>query len=515
MRKVFIALLVVLLVGCQKDRSTENAFALGKLAQVTVLNQEVKINPSGFSPLAAQITFTSDVKTTVKLTVVGKHGAVSNIVNTFAIASLTHQIPILGLYADYLNEVDVDLFNEQGVDLGTSVIKIQTDPLISDMPKILIDVPNANSTNEMNLVSYFGFDKLASPQHPFIFDDFGDIRWYLDYRSSSVLNNLYYEDGVKRLANGNYFFADTSSEAIYEVDVFGNILHSWSVQNLGYQFSHEVIEMPNGNFLCASSKIGQATKEDQVIEIDRSSGSMVKSWDLKNSLQYGRQALTTDLSDWFHINALDYDKTDGGILVSGRVQGVVKLDADNNVEWILAPHKDWGLAGNGLDLNKKLLTPLDGNGKVLENSAVITGLSNAGDFEWNWCQHGSKFLANGEIVIFDDGDQRNFGTTPLYSRAVRYLINPNTMTVKQVWTYGKERGEELFSKIVSSALPDPVTGNMVMSSGDITTNGTHGEVILVDTDTKNVLFEATIIAPKTSGAVTFHRTNRVTMYPNN
>lgn len=512
MKKIFIALVVVLFVGCEKDRPVQTGSVIGNLQQGGIVNQQIVVNPSGFAPLTAQISFTTTTNTWVKITVVGKHGVVSNVANTFSAASLSHQLPILGLYADYLNEVDVTLFDEQGANLGTSVLKIQTAPLSIELPRIKIDVPNANSANEMNLVSYYGYDKSSAPQHPFIFDDFGDIRWYLDYTSSPILNKLVYEDGVKRLLNGNYYFADTASDAIYEIDLFGNILKSWSVKSLGYEFTHEVVEKPNGNFLCASSKLGGSTVEDQVVEIDRNSGALVNSWDLKQSLQYGRQTLTTDKSDWFHINALDYDKTDGGIMVSGRVQGIVKLDANNNVQWIMGPHKDWGIAGNGLDLTKKLLTPLDGSGQPIVDPSVIAGYTNASDFEWNWCQHATKFLPNGEIVIFDDGDQRNFGAAPQYSRAVRYFVDPKALTVKQIWTYGEERGAATYSRIVSDALPDPATGNMVMSSGAITTDTAHGEVIMVDTNTKNVLFEATVTPVNASGPVTFHRTERLTIY---
>ncbi|MCB0663179.1 MAG: aryl-sulfate sulfotransferase, partial [Saprospiraceae bacterium] len=121
----------------------------------------------------------------------------------------------------------------------------------------------------------------------------------------------------------------------------------------GYGFHHHVIEKPNGNFLVTVNDFSKSTVEDVVIEIDRNSGNIINTWDLNESLEKGRQAWETDIADlnvdWFHANALEYSPTDDCILVSGRTQGVVKLDVNNEVKWILAPHKDWDLNGRGQD----------------------------------------------------------------------------------------------------------------------------------------------------------------------
>jgi arylsulfate sulfotransferase len=98
----------------------------------------------------------------------------------------------------------------------------------------------------MTLVSYFGYKDNPSPESPFIFDAFGDIRWYLDFKTSAVLNKLFFDDGMERLQNGDLYFGDISSNAIYEMDLQGNIIDTWTLP--GYQFHHNVQEKPNGNF---------------------------------------------------------------------------------------------------------------------------------------------------------------------------------------------------------------------------------------------------------------------------
>jgi arylsulfate sulfotransferase len=92
------------------------------------------------------------------------------------------------------------------------------------------------------------------------------------------------------------------------------------------------------------------------------------------------------------------------------------VDASNNVKWIMAPHRGWGIAGNGVDLKTKLLQPLDAQGTPISDTGVLEGSTNHPDFEWNWYQHAPKKLNDGELLLFDNGDTRNFKTDSLYSR---------------------------------------------------------------------------------------------------
>lgn len=114
----------------------------------------------------------------------------------------------------------------------------------------------------MTLVSYFGHNGSLFPQRPFIFDSFGEIRWYLNFRTHPQLNQLFYDDGIERLANGNFYFGSgggafggAADNTIYEIDLFGNVLNKWEMPNYG--FHHEVKEKPNGNFLVTVNKLGQ------------------------------------------------------------------------------------------------------------------------------------------------------------------------------------------------------------------------------------------------------------------
>ncbi len=511
MKNSLVCVLVasVLIAACKKDK---NETPDGD-ASVYIKSSSVSVNPSGFAPLSAIIALETSINTKVSIKVTGKHGSNSDVIKEFDQISTSHSIPVLGLYAAHSNDVELMLFDETGKNLGTTNIIIPTDPLIPDMPQITIDVPPATDQSNMTLVSYLGAPPQSGlPHNPFIFDDFGEIRWYVDFTSSAVLNKLNIQDGAELLANGNLYFGDLRTNAIYEIDMFGNILNTWSLSNTEYTFHHQVLEKPNGNFLITVNKTGTGTIEDHVIEISRTTGEVVKVWDFRQSLQTNRTAWTTNSENWLHMNALEYDSTDDCLIISGRVQGVAKVDAGNNVKWIVAPHRGWGIAGNGVDLKTKLLQPLDAKGDPITIPAVLDGAENHPDFEWNWYQHAPKKMKDGGLLLFDNGDTRNYKTDSLYSRIVKYRIDETAMTIQQEWHYGKERGLETYASFVSDADFNEQSGNFIFSPGAVNDDGPrHGKIVEINASTSEVVFEATITPPQTA-RVTFHRTERIKLY---
>ena len=510
MRKLPVYLITLLLLAfaaCKKKDAPSTG-------NVTVTKETVTLNPNGDAPLTASVSLTTSVPTKISIRVEGTHGAESDVDKDFDSVSVFHNLPVLGLYANYNNTVDVTFKDAAGAVLGNKAYHIQTADLPPGIfPAITIDTKEAGLAPGMTLVSYYGNTSAsASPQVPFIFDAFGDIRWYLDFRNNASLGNLFYDVGMERLQNGNLYFGDIASDMIYEMDMQGKIINTWPLP--GYDFHHNVQEKPNGNFLVTVSRQGSATAEDQVVEIDRNSKQIIRSWDLLQSLQYSRQALDVQAVDWIHVNAVIYDASDSSIIISGRTQALVKLDQNNKVVWIMGCHKGWGLAGNGKDLNNYLLQPLDKNNVPIADTNVLLGYTNAPDFEWNWYQHAPLLMPNGDVMVFDNGgDNRNFSGSGQYSRAVEYKIDKVNKTVMQVWEYGKERGAATFSHIVSDV--DFLSGNnhVIFSPGAVSSATPYGKVIELDYATQHIYFEATITPPLAYYGITFHRTERLGIYP--
>lgn len=479
--------------------------------QEVLVSERVTPDTSGYAPLTATIDVRTEIPVSLTIRVAGIHGPESDVSHHFPALDTTHQIPVLGLYPDHQNAVELTFTDDRGRELGTRSYVIQTQPLSAHMPSITIDrALSSEMAPGMTLVSYYGNAGDPMPHRPFIFDRYGDIRWVLDYETHPDLADLDYDNGTERLANGNLYFGDQNGDVIYEIDMTGRIVSTWTMP--GYDFHHEVLEKPDGNFLVTVDNQAIDTVEDHVIEIERSSGAIVNVWDLRQSLAEGRRTWSDRELDWFHGNAVAYDERDDTIVVSGRHQGVVKLTADNEVVWILAPHTGWTTAGDGTALRQFLLQPLDPAGQPITAPAILSGDENHPDFEWNWYQHAPLVTPGGTIMLFDNGDNRNYTLAERYSRAVEYDIDPVAMTVRQVWSYGKERGAESFSRIVSDVDYDSEEDHVFFSPGAVDFGGNYGKVVEVDRRTGQVVFEATITPPQPN-FVTFHRTERLSLYP--
>lgn len=523
MKRLFytFGLIIIISVSCKKN---DEDFKQPVVAVDFVIPQDsVKLNPYGYAPLSALVNFSSPVTGKTAIIVKGKNGAASDIEHVFNDDGAYHSIPVIGLYGDFLNTVDIRLINNNGDTVAKSSINVQTGPLPPNMPaSIIADVHKAGQTEKgINLVSNFSAGiplkyTPGSPQIPLMVDNYGDIRWLLNFTTHPELNALFYDNGLKRLRNGNFYFGDWWSNKIYEVDLLGKVINTWNFSGTGFVFHHEAHEKPDGNFIVTVTKKDAPTIEDYVIEMDRQTHNIKTVWDLKGSLDRERTALADGFysySDWMHVNAVLYDSTDNTIVVSGRHQGVAKVTFDNKVKWILSPHRGWGRSGKGEDMRQFLLTPLDAAGNKITDSAVLDGSANHPDFEWCWYQHTPIALPNGNYMFFDNGSVRNYTeTVSKYSRAVEYKIDPVNMTIQQKWQYGKERGLETFSLIVSSVQYLPATNHVLFSSGFRVqnANGIGGKIVEIDYDTKQVVSQLSFSAANQWG---FHQAYRISAYP--
>lgn len=483
-----------------------------------ILPDSIQINPSGYGPLSALLNISMPVKGKFRVRVVGKNGSKSDISHSSSSISKVHRLNVFGLYGNHENVVEVSFLDNNGNERIKRSLQMKTDPLPAKLPLIDVDIAQRQKMDgDLTLVSYRG---LGIPFIPFIMDSFGDIRWYLDYSDHPILKNISYECGIERLKNGNLYFGEKSNHEVYEIDFHGHVQNSWSFE--GYTFHHNVIEKPNGNFLVAASKNtsqhlnGKPTINDYIIEIDRISGAIVKEWDLKQCLDENRTVWMNNLGNatvnWLHNNGLYYDENDDSIIITARFQGAMKITSDNRVKWILAPHINWGNDRNGLDLNTKLLRPLDQNNEPIQDLDILEGKSNHIDFEWAWFPHSPLVKSTDSFMFFDNGDTRNYSTSELYSRAVEYIIDEKNMTVKQVWQYGKERGIDGYSRIQSDVDILPNKNNVLFVPGWNVDNGGKfgGKVIEVNYQTKEVVFEARISPP--SGQQALHRAEKISFY---
>ncbi len=396
----------------EKQADTEEAF---ESDGYTLENPNVLLNPYGNSPLTALVIFETDKESEVKIEIKGKD-VLSTYSHVFPKDKI-HYIPVYGLYADYNNEVLIEVNGEQ------KVLNIKTDKLPDDFI-----LPSKVIKDESKLSNDLYFFTPSSKGYTCAYDVNGDVRWYLDERAIWEINRL--ENGhlllsTERLVNDPYY-----STGLYEIDMLGKIYMEYSLPG-GYH--HDYFEMKNGNILVATDDFDSGTVEDYIVEIDRNTGNIVKRFDLKDvlNMEDGKNENWTKY-DWFHNNSIWYDEKTNSITLSGRHQDIViNIDYDTGkLNWLLGDNTNFS------DEYQKYFFKLKKG-------------------EWQWSQHAAMITPEGYVFLFDNGNNKSKNKDEYvkaensYSRGVMYKIDTKNMSAEEVFEYGKERGSEFYSPYIS------------------------------------------------------------------
>lgn len=389
--------------------------------QYTIEDPKVILNPYEISPLTALIMFTTTEDVSVQVTVPGKDNKTTlDYIVDNGIEKMVHYIPVFGLYAGTANKIEISLSN------GTkTIVEIKTDNLDEN-----ITLPISVINTELASDGFTFVTPTTKSNQTAAFDNNGDLRWYLDGR---------FPWDIKMLNNGNLLISSNRSMnppyytvGLMEMNFLGKITREYTLPG-GYH--HDVFELENGNLLVASENFDTGYVEDLIVEVERNTGHVINSWDLKNILPMdnGQSGMWTEY-DWFHNNSIWFDDQTNSIILSGRHQdAVISIDYyTKELNWIIGDNTNWNE-----DMQQYFFTPIGKN------------------FEWQWGQHAAMVLPDGSIFLFDNGNYRSkieseyLEGNDNYSRGVIYSINTSDMTIEQTFEYGKERGYEYYSPYIS------------------------------------------------------------------
>jgi hypothetical protein len=471
-------------VVTQQQKIEEGLRAYYRVGKYTFTDPLVVQNPYQTAPLTALVIFDTPENSQISIHVPGKTPQAA-VDFTFEGYQQHHEIPVYGLYADTLNHVTISMNTQNGESTQTEV-DLQTEPLPVYMQDFQVDKVNPDKYSP-------GFNFTFSGLKP-VFDIDGNVRWYSTRLSWWVFS---------RLKNGRFMFTysidDQENNPMLEQDLLGKI---YTIYHIADGVHHDIFELPTGNLLITSSDLKSDTIEDYILLVDRRSGYLLRSFDLKKTLDESRpREIGIPPKDWLHLNSIVYDPTDGSIIISSKAQSaVIKLTYPGmQIKWILGTHDNWSAK-----YQPYLLTPLGNN------------------FEWPWSQHHASLYGPDmpgdntiDIFLFDNGLYRSFelanaySPPESYSMVVHYRIDEASMTVEQVWEYGKENGAATFSGSLGSAylLPNgdvlgtwgaiskDAQGNPLTKVGPNDTNET--KIIEVNPSNNDVVFECTVADSET------------------
>ncbi|WP_163527101.1 aryl-sulfate sulfotransferase [Halobacillus ihumii] len=455
-------------------------------------------NPYGIAPLTALFKFETAEPLQITVTVKGKDTA-STISKTISGYETSHEIPVLGLYPDYENTVILEGESEDG-NVVKKELTISTEPLPEDF--LNTELVKADKENIENGLTFI----IPSSMYAYAVDANADVRWYSTLYNSHIL---------KRMDNNHLLFLTRKSDKynqLVEMNMMGQVSNSYVVEVSNYEgwgiIHHDAVELPNGNLLATAHDTSQYI-EDEMIEIDRETGELVDQLNMRNILpedfyeEY--DGPSAEDGDWFHQNAIWYDEAEDDILVSSRHQSLVMEMSypEGNIDWILAAHEGWPE-----EYEQYLLEPIGEDFKFPGGPHAVMILPDQDNNE-----------VTKDILLFDNNiaiTRGNESVSEEYSRGVQYRINTEDMTVKEVWSYGKQRGESFYSSIVSDANYLSETGNRLITAGYTYSEEGNMRSIIVEVtedDPAEVVYELKVTGFEEGSHRQIYRSERMPLYP--
>ncbi|MEM9407409.1 MAG: aryl-sulfate sulfotransferase [Acidobacteriota bacterium] len=471
---------------------------IGCAGPPTASDVALELNPNPAVPLAATLRLTTDRPATVRLAIDDGERVTEVAPKTDPVTE--HEVLVLGLLPGTEHTVTATVVAENGAETALEPLTLETAPLPEDFPPIRVPVRKPQSmeagTTMIQVFRWLPDEPGEDDQNwglAFAADAEGRVRWF--YRADFSFNE------VRRLRSGNLFLADNG--VMREIDMLGNIVASWHTRLSKPEerpegslpvdidtFHHDVIEMPNGNFLALSTEArwfedfpseyppSTATEPchvigDVVAEFTRKGEVVrqIKVLDVLDPFRIGNNSLSTSFyedeyedvlekpgRDLTHSNALLYLPESDSVLVSSNHHGAhyqMSL-ATGELEWLAGDPEGWKEPWAS-----KLLEPL-------------------GEVAWTYHQHGIDPTPRGTYLIYDNGGGRSIPPVePMpvgerYSRVVEYRIDQEARTVEEVWEYGKEQ-EWFMSPFISDADPLLETGNVLITDGGrmVDNDGNH------------------------------------------
>ncbi len=407
----------------------------------------------GVTPFISNLSLTASNTTVLKsiqFTIAPKPGSVTRpLSGTYANYYLVNRsfenpqtgeimLPVYGLYAGSTNPVTltfsfVDGSSKQAHTTITTAAYVDQ----CGYNNATLLQPRTDST-DLSYDYIFISNGGCAGNSPVIIDTDNEVRWVSPTSILSALNasSLFINNAVY----------ETQGATLRRVDLDGTITWLGDYSSEGVEnFHHNIDPGKTGALLEADTT---DYYESVVMEVDFS-GRLLKTWNLADIISAAMRAGGDDPSqfvfkrteesnnDWFHNNAVTYNRADDSVILSSRENFVIAIDYETGaIKWILGdPTKKWyqfpSLRQFALRVTPGSLAPIG--------------------------QHGLSITYDEALLLHDNGNPANFQHFPNeasrnYSSPRKYQLDLNTKVAKEVWNY--EQNQSVYSPICSCVYED-------------------------------------------------------------
>ena len=342
----------------------------------------------------------------------------------------TITLPVYGLYAAYDNRVTLTyrFMDGSSKEAATTITTAAfQDTCGYDHPTVLQSRTNSTSLS----YDFIMIKAECSTTSPTIIDTDGALRWagtsgFSGFAADFFNNSVY-------LAHGT---------SLYRNDLDGRVALVGDYASVGVlDFHHNIDRGKTGIILEADTA---SYVESVIMEVDDATGAVLKTWNMADIISAAMIAGGDDPSqfvypapnDWFHNNAVTYNRADDSLIVSSREDFLICLDYETAaIKWILGdPTKKW-YQFSSLRQYAFALSP---------NSLPPVG------------QHSVSMTYDQKILVLDNGQMSSFhipaGAQRNDARPRKYELDLRTKVAREVWNYAME--DAIYSPFCGSAYED-------------------------------------------------------------
>lgn len=339
-------------------------------------------DPYNMSPLTALILYTSEKPELVSITIGGKDKK-SEIQYTFNKQGYEkkHIIPVMGLYADADNKVNMKSIDVDG-NIKNKEISIKTDKIKNELENISFSIYKGDSELYQDGLN-FSYSSIDQKGIKMAFDINGDIRWYFD--NLAIMTGNFNKGKSIFIIYGNEWFGDS---IICEMNYLGKILNMYYYPN---GVHHDLYLTDHNTMILTGNH--ENTFEDLLTEINLDNNNILYNIDYRNLFPRGRKQVWgyngNTPQDWMHMNSVvEYN---GDVIVSSNFQSAIMRNSkEGKIKWILADPRDFTTYWQ-----QYLLKPI------------------GEDFEYPYNQHAVEILPDYDhnpdtidVLLFDNGSSR-------------------------------------------------------------------------------------------------------------
>jgi arylsulfate sulfotransferase len=470
--RALIAVFAVLCFGSSCSHSNDSQYS------ATVINLQA-IEEFPFAQTATIRADNLDLLDSISFSVRTKPGNVSKDINvTYTLDYLkqsgrvnsdtqTVDVPIFGLYADYINEVVLTLRWRNDSSKMSITFPVKTSSYTSSLKitNVTVSVKYADPKTNYLLIE-------SNPASPLIMDIDGEVRW------QSVVNEAFLQPVYVDITG--FLVGSTTDGELRLIDFSGSMKEVYALNDQRYLgMKHNIEPGKSGLFASVGFRDNAVYKPESVLIEFTHKGEILKTWDF-DAIIGG--AITTNGEDpsflvqngvdWFHMNSSIYSPTDDTVIVSSRENFVVKIDySTGKIRWILGNKQKLWYQNYPASLQPLALTVI-GNPPIGQHALSLVGdehyllLLNNG--------HGNEYLS-------DVGDTRDYSMVSLYE------IDETRMMAKEIWNFDADN--KLYSPIGGSVYKTD-SGDYLINFAT-TEHETVARIMVIDAN-KNVLFSMSI-----------------------